>query len=62
MDKTSNYVTVQVKKFHFWVLGHLSENVDELDQKKIIDIHSEAEQYAAKLKPMLAKGGDGLSE
>eukprot|EP00957_Ditylum_brightwellii_P134760 10273981-Ditylum_brightwellii.AAC.1 len=43
-DKTNNYVIV---------LGHLSENVDELDRKKIIDIHQKAELFAAKLKPQL---------
>eukprot|EP00957_Ditylum_brightwellii_P172688 13146156-Ditylum_brightwellii.AAC.1 len=56
MDKTNNFVTVTVKKFHSWVLGHLSENADELNQKMIINIHRKAELYAAKLKPMLVKG------
>eukprot|EP00957_Ditylum_brightwellii_P128572 9807709-Ditylum_brightwellii.AAC.1 len=56
MDKTNNYITVTVKKFHSWVLGHLSENMDELSQKMIINLHRKAELYATKLKPMLAKG------
>eukprot|EP00957_Ditylum_brightwellii_P014911 1124811-Ditylum_brightwellii.AAC.1 len=54
-DRTNNYVTVTVKKSHFWVLAHLSENAEELNLKKIIDIHQKAELYAAKLQPMLAK-------
>eukprot|EP00957_Ditylum_brightwellii_P211845 15366664-Ditylum_brightwellii.AAC.2 len=62
-DKANNYVAVTVKKFHSWVLGHLSENAEELDQKMIINIHRKDELYAAKLKPMLAKGGvDFLNE
>eukprot|EP00957_Ditylum_brightwellii_P162391 12365951-Ditylum_brightwellii.AAC.1 len=56
IDKTNNYVTVTVEKFHSWVLGHLSENAEELDRKMIIYIHRKAEFYAAKLKPMLAEG------
>eukprot|EP00957_Ditylum_brightwellii_P046379 3520720-Ditylum_brightwellii.AAC.1 len=53
-DKINNYVTVTVKKFYSWVLEHLSEN-EELNQKKIIEIHRKAELYATKLKPTLAK-------